>query len=512
MTRFSLALLLLCAGCATTRPAPTDPRSRRVAAPGELRSPKRSRRPRRSPGVERRGKPPRKLPTVRIRGRKRTPKPASIPTLQSRRAVLEAEVRALDGQLVMAVEWGSSPVRIAEVAWLRARALAQAGRPLEALADLDLVFESFATAEWFTRRFGLDGVAGFGANLQFSPQVRARALALRCWLRRVTARRSRVPSRQAPLDQVEALRLAPQDALVRTLVTRTAADLPEEVPSLRRWRRPALPGWRRLQWLAGAQVSAGSLGPSASKAWLAEENSKSLVAIARALALLGEGSREERLQRGGLLWRRARILELLGKPASARLDRASAVAFARGELGPTRYPELRLATHLGLVAFWGGDFGGARRIAQAALRRRYSWRVRGARLDELINLVSTAHAVRGLSNYALLPSQPLQSRARRLIWIGRDVWFPTGILADSVLKSMKDHALAAAGPFQTSKGLCNTVPCRDPRPKKKRAPRTPRAPQGSGCGNSGATHLGLGTCAGASCTPGKAWLRLGSRF
>ena len=431
----------------------------------------------------------------------------------------KAAVLSMDEALSVAHQEGASPVQVATLNFWRALALGEAGRPLEALSDLDSLGEALELGAWFEARFRLDGVTGLTSEVTAAPLLRGRALALRCWLLRVMVRERRsVAEPEGLLDHARALSLAPEDGLIRELLSRDPA-LPKPVPLLRRWRLPPLPSEVRMQWLAGpAQLLLREdAEPTSSEAWsldrwearedrrheivrqawTAPENARGLVAIAKALAVLGP-SGEDRRQAGALLVRRARLFELMDRKTEAALDRQAGRELARAYLGPTRWLELRLETLLARLAFWGGDFESSQRWALKGLRRSCRWDCSGPRLHELLELQGQLAAAFGLSTYVLAIDQPKSRRDRYLTSVESELWFAERFLGAWQYERWQGHAERAAL-LRSPQGA--PLPAITPREPEWLDPRQ-KTRGAIACGRGrGRAHTGPGPCGGASCQP-----------
>jgi len=427
-----------------------------------------------------------------------------------------AGVAAMDEALVAAHAEGASPIQLATSSFWRAHALAEAGRVLEALSNLDAVDEAFVRAKWFADRFRLDGVTGLEREVQATPLLRARVLALRCWLRRTLVREGHLGAApEGLLDQAEACRLAPRDSLVRQLLTRPA-ERPSPLQGLRRWRLDPLPNSRRLRWLAAGLRARARPRPERGlralqawedaerertlrvvrAAWRAPENSRSLIAIGRALALLGAGI-DDRRQAAALLVRRARTFKMLGEDAQAKLDEDRGRALMKANLGPTSAKGLRLETDLARLAFWGGDFELARRQAEKGL----TGFQRGSEA-EVRELTGQLWACHGLSFYVLVTDRSKRARAQILNRIAPELWLAERSLGALDYSRWVLYAEREAKARYSGSGTLSGVPSREPT-------WTP----GVSCGNAGGPHQGPGPCRGAACKPslGARLLRVAGR-
>lgn len=403
-------------------------------------------------------------------------------------------VLVLDRALAQAHAEGASPVQLATLAFWRAWALSEAGRILEAHADLEASQEALTTGEWFAARFRLDGVPGLAREVVPPGLLRERIAALRAWLRRVLVQEGRLAADEgASRDRAEA---PPEDALIRDLRAR-APRRPRALPGLRRWQLSPLPTEGRLQWLArapsrGAKRAEPPSEPEAraqllQRAWTTPEDARALVAIARALALPWPNF-DERLEQGALLVRRGRVLRLLGRDEGARLDEERGRALLAAELGRSRWPALRLEAELARRAFWGGDFDFASRLAAHGLTLPRKWQGTDDQLYDLAQIMGQLWASHGLSHYVLASDLSQRARAQRLPRLGIGLWLAELYLGEVAYGRWVARAERAARARLGSLAPLPAIPSHDPT-------------QGRSLACAQGKHPAGGPCAGPACQP-----------
>ncbi len=196
--------------------------------------------------------------------------------------------------------------------------------------------------------------------------------------------------------------------------------------------------------------------------------------------------------------RRARTLRLLGEDADAKRDEETGRALLKANLGPTRWPTLRLEADLARLAFWGGDFVLAQRLAESGLRVKCSSRCSEARFYELRDLQGQLSATHGLSTYVIAIAQPDPARAQLLRGVASELWIAERLLGSKDYDTWASHAGRAAAKRSTGDESLPAIPSREPRWARE---RTPKAPDTGSCGPGGGLHRGAGKCRGATCEP-----------